>query len=87
MLQLDLLDISALAPAAIIEVLNLETLYTYLHPPTHMSITLGYEIPGVTGYQGSLSSGLFAVHGCLGEVSIQCSCLAEHAVLEAYLYG
>ena len=87
MLQLDLLDISALAPAAITEVLYFETLYIYLHPPTHMSITLGYEIPGVTGYQGSPSSGLFVVHGCLGKVSIQSSCSAEHAVLEAYLSG
>ena len=85
MLQVDLLDISALAPAAIIEVLDPETLHTCLRPPSLMSSTPGYEIPGVMGNQGMPSSRLSAVRCCLGKASVHFSCSAEHAVLEVYL--
>ena len=61
MLQLDLLDINALAPAAIIEVPCFEVLYKYLRPPTLISIAPGYEIPGVIRDQTRSSGSLYAV--------------------------
>ena len=85
MLQPDLLDISALAPAAIIEVLDSGTHNICLRPPSLMSITQGYEIPGVTGNRGMPSSNLSAVLCCLWKASIHDSCSAKHGVLEAYL--
>ena len=66
MLQLDLLDISALAPAAIIEVLDCITIYTS-SSSSLMSIAPGYEIPGVMGNQGMRSRSLHAFHCCLSK--------------------
>ena len=85
MLQLDLLDINALAPAAIIEVSAFEILYTYLRPPTLISITPGYEIPGVIGDQSRSSASLYAVHYYRGKHQWLFSCSAEHMMLEVYL--
>ena len=84
MLPPDLLDISAPAHAAIIDVHDFETINTCPRPPSLMSITPGYEISGVMGDQSMPSSGLSAVHCCLGKASIHSSCSAEHAVMVAY---